>query len=195
MPLAKVDPFMDVSQQGQNVRWRERESPLTRLHGLMFLPQCVSAVLCWSDDRRSHQRHSRGLYCDRDVFPRCFFVLTIEFLCEGKWPDIWPRDHIQRHSLQQKSRGQPIPVTTRFGSRIFRQGRCSRWFLCCFDTWVRDRAVTFSHRRSLIHRQVFLVKKADGPDAGTLYAMKVLKKATLKGRSTRVGQSGGDIAV
>lgn len=29
--------------------------------------------------------------------------------------------------------------------------------------------------------QVFLVKKITGPDAGQLYAMKVLKKATLKG--------------
>ena len=30
--------------------------------------------------------------------------------------------------------------------------------------------------------QVFLVRKVTGTDAGTLYAMKVLKKATLKGR-------------
>lgn len=29
--------------------------------------------------------------------------------------------------------------------------------------------------------KVFLVRKIIGPDAGTLYAMKVLKKATLKG--------------
>lgn len=29
--------------------------------------------------------------------------------------------------------------------------------------------------------KVFLVKKTVGPDSGTLYAMKVLKKATLKG--------------
>ncbi len=29
--------------------------------------------------------------------------------------------------------------------------------------------------------QVFLVRKISGEDAGTLYAMKVLKKATLKG--------------
>lgn len=29
--------------------------------------------------------------------------------------------------------------------------------------------------------QVFLVKKITGPDGGQLYAMKVLKKATLKG--------------
>ena len=29
--------------------------------------------------------------------------------------------------------------------------------------------------------QVFLVRKVAGPDAGQLYAMKVLKKATLKG--------------
>lgn len=31
--------------------------------------------------------------------------------------------------------------------------------------------------------QVFLVRKIVGPDSGTLYAMKVLKKATLKGKS------------
>ena len=31
-------------------------------------------------------------------------------------------------------------------------------------------------------RQVFLVRKISGQDAGTLYAMKVLKKATLKGK-------------
>lgn len=30
--------------------------------------------------------------------------------------------------------------------------------------------------------QVFLVRKKTGPDAGQLYAMKVLKKASLKGR-------------
>lgn len=29
--------------------------------------------------------------------------------------------------------------------------------------------------------KVFLVRKIEGPDAGTLYAMKVLKKAKLKG--------------
>lgn len=29
--------------------------------------------------------------------------------------------------------------------------------------------------------KVFLVRKVEGPDAGTLYAMKVLRKATLKG--------------
>lgn len=33
----------------------------------------------------------------------------------------------------------------------------------------------------LFHLQVFLVRKIVGRDAGTLYAMKVLKKATLKG--------------
>lgn len=37
----------------------------------------------------------------------------------------------------------------------------SKWALCC---------------------QVFLVRKIIGPDAGQLYAMKVLKKASLKGR-------------
>ena len=31
--------------------------------------------------------------------------------------------------------------------------------------------------------QVFLVRKITGPDAGTLFAMKVLKKATLKGKN------------
>ena len=30
--------------------------------------------------------------------------------------------------------------------------------------------------------KVFLVRKITGEDAGTLYAMKVLKKATLKGK-------------
>uniref|UniRef100_A0A8C7WWW5 Protein kinase domain-containing protein n=1 Tax=Oryzias sinensis TaxID=183150 RepID=A0A8C7WWW5_9TELE len=30
--------------------------------------------------------------------------------------------------------------------------------------------------------KVFLVRKITGPDAGQLYAMKVLKKATLKGK-------------
>ena len=29
--------------------------------------------------------------------------------------------------------------------------------------------------------KVFLVRKVEGKDAGSLYAMKVLKKATLKG--------------
>ena len=61
-----------------------------------------------------------------------------------------------------------------------------------------DRAGTGTKQRSLIMRihtrvspyllspnnfavQVFLVRKRAGKDAGTLYAMKVLKKATLKG--------------
>ena len=39
--------------------------------------------------------------------------------------------------------------------------------------------------------QVFLVRKVPGPeggtDAGTLYAMKVLKKATLKGQGHKLG--------
>lgn len=37
------------------------------------------------------------------------------------------------------------------------------------------------HRLRLFYVQVFLVRKISGKDAGTLYAMKVLKKATLKG--------------
>ena len=32
-----------------------------------------------------------------------------------------------------------------------------------------------------VYLQVFLVRKVSGKDKGTLYAMKVLKKATLKG--------------
>lgn len=38
--------------------------------------------------------------------------------------------------------------------------------------------------KSLLSSQVFLVRKILGPDAGQLYAMKVLKKASLKGNST-----------
>lgn len=34
--------------------------------------------------------------------------------------------------------------------------------------------------------KVFLVRKVIGPDAGQLYAMKVLKKASLKGKLTFV---------
>ncbi len=35
----------------------------------------------------------------------------------------------------------------------------------------------------LLFAQVFLVRKILGPDAGQLYAMKVLKKASLKGKA------------
>ena len=38
--------------------------------------------------------------------------------------------------------------------------------------------------------QVFLVRKVAGPDAGQLYAMKVLKKATLKGEGCGRGGAG-----
>lgn len=38
--------------------------------------------------------------------------------------------------------------------------------------------------KSLLSSQVFLVRKILGPDAGQLYAMKVLKKASLKGKSS-----------
>ncbi len=43
---------------------------------------------------------------------------------------------------------------------------CVRWKLIC----------------GLSCPQVFLVRKLMGPDAGQLYAMKVLKKASLKGQ-------------
>lgn len=39
--------------------------------------------------------------------------------------------------------------------------------------------------KSLLSSQVFLVRKILGPDAGQLYAMKVLKKASLKGNLTQ----------
>lgn len=39
--------------------------------------------------------------------------------------------------------------------------------------------------KSLLSSQVFLVRKILGPDAGQLYAMKVLKKASLKGKPTK----------
>lgn len=38
-----------------------------------------------------------------------------------------------------------------------------------------------SSASSMLHFQVFLVRKITRPDNGHLYAMKVLKKATLKG--------------
>ena len=38
--------------------------------------------------------------------------------------------------------------------------------------------------KCLLFSQVFLVRKIIGPDAGQLYAMKVLKKASLKGNAT-----------
>lgn len=38
----------------------------------------------------------------------------------------------------------------------------------------------------LLFSQVFLVRKILGPDAGQLYAMKVLKKASLKGNATLI---------
>lgn len=37
--------------------------------------------------------------------------------------------------------------------------------------------------------QVFLVRKVTRPDSGHLYAMKVLKKATLKGKSASLGRT------
>lgn len=36
--------------------------------------------------------------------------------------------------------------------------------------------------------KVFLVRKVEGPDAGTMYAMKVLRKATLKGLFVTLSQ-------
>ena len=41
--------------------------------------------------------------------------------------------------------------------------------------------------------KVFLVRKVEGPDSGTLYAMKVLRKATLKGNITLASQDCGII--
>ena len=40
--------------------------------------------------------------------------------------------------------------------------------------------------------QVFLVRKVVGPDTGKMYAMKVLKKATLKGEE---GEGEGELLV
>lgn len=45
---------------------------------------------------------------------------------------------------------------------------------------------------SRLSLQVFLVRKAVGPDAGQLYAMKVLKKATLKGGGSGAQGVSGD---
>ena len=39
----------------------------------------------------------------------------------------------------------------------------------------------FVYLNNNVSKQVFLVRKIKGSDAGTMYAMKVLKKATLKG--------------
>lgn len=39
----------------------------------------------------------------------------------------------------------------------------------------------YSIIKILVLIQVFLVRKVVGKDSGTIYAMKVLKKATLKG--------------
>ncbi len=39
----------------------------------------------------------------------------------------------------------------------------------------------FSSLNWVLLLQVFMVRKIVGPDSGTIYAMKVLKKATLKG--------------
>lgn len=56
-----------------------------------------------------------------------------------------------------------------------------RLCVCVLQSWLTV------HTLSCL--QVFLVRKVTGPDAGQLYAMKVLKKATLKGdpRSPAVG--------
>lgn len=43
--------------------------------------------------------------------------------------------------------------------------------------------------------QVFLVRKVKGSDAGQLYAMKVLRKATLKGKGHGRGPSGHAVDV
>lgn len=59
---------------------------------------------------------------------------------------------------------------------------------------VRKWSAPIRHRRHqrarvskfLLFSQVFLVRKILGPDAGQLYAMKVLKKASLKGNATLV---------
>ncbi len=51
----------------------------------------------------------------------------------------------------------------------------------CFHKCYRRRLYL---SKSLLLSQVFLVRKILGPDAGQLYAMKVLKKASLKGNTT-----------
>lgn len=69
--------------------------------------------------------------------------------------------------------------------KIFRTYLCS-WF----DFYQPNRTVTsvlddtfrfISYFLRIFYFQVFLVRKIFGADSGTLYAMKVLKKATLKG--------------
>lgn len=47
--------------------------------------------------------------------------------------------------------------------------------------WELTGLPSFSSAFSPLHSQVFLVRKVTRPDSGHLYAMKVLKKATLKG--------------
>lgn len=54
--------------------------------------------------------------------------------------------------------------------------------ICVYEIdWLIEAAGINSWNDLSLYVQVFLVKKITGPDAGQLYAMKVLKKATLKG--------------
>lgn len=57
---------------------------------------------------------------------------------------------------------------------------CWHWeAVCCVRPHPTAVLCTNRHVTAV---QVFLVRKITGSDAGTLYAMKVLKKATLKGQ-------------
>ena len=51
---------------------------------------------------------------------------------------------------------------------------------------LSDSFHTHTHTHTHTHKQVFLVRKVVGKDAGKLYAMKVLKKASLKGESVQL---------
>ncbi|KAK2570861.1 Ribosomal protein S6 kinase alpha-6, partial [Acropora cervicornis] len=68
--------------------------------------------------------------------------------------------------------------------KVLGQGSFGKVIFACSSLLIFEQTGTFDILRplSFLILKVFLVRKLTDPDAGNLYAMKVLKKATLKGR-------------
>lgn len=116
------------------------------------------------------------------VTPLFSFVISVSssscFFFAGRWRHQGDQHHPRGQG--GLGEGRRLPVRAAQGARtgILRQGRPTPPHWVCPSC-----ASSVCLRAPPLLLQVFLVRKVTPPDANQLYAMKVLKKATLKGPS------------